>query len=217
MDKRTIKSEVKFGVPLNAEQKEAKALVMDNKVSVLRGKAGSGKTLLASQIALDMLLRGMVGKIIISRPTVSTEDIGYLPGTLEEKLDPYLQSIYENMETLYPKDKIKKCITEGLIEIIPFAFLRGRNFVNCVAVIDEGQNITNTQMKLLLGRICNGSKIIICGDTDQIDLKDPKQSGLDFICREMKEIPGFQIIDLQTNHRDPIVEEILKVYEKNGK
>jgi phosphate starvation-inducible PhoH-like protein len=121
------------------------------------------------------------------------------------------------METLYSKEKIKKCITEGLIEIIPFAFLRGRNFVNCVAVIDEGQNITNTQMKLLLGRICNGSKIIICGDTDQIDLKDPKQSGLDFICTNMKEIPGFAVIDLHTNHRDSIVEEILKVYEKNGK
>lgn len=217
MDKRKPKGEIRFHIILNQEQKEAKSTILNNKISVLVGKAGSGKTLLAAQIALDMLFRGDVSKIILTRPTVSTEEIGFLPGTLEEKLEPYLAPIYDNMDSLYNKEKVDSCIKEGKITVIPFAFLRGHNFSDCVVVCDESQNITHTQMKLLLGRLCIGSKLILCGDTDQIDLKDSKLSGFEFVCEKLKDLPGMVVIRLLTNHRDPIVEEILKVYTQYEK
>lgn len=117
------------------------------------------------------------------------------------------------MYRLYNKDKIDREIIEGNIEVIPLAFMRGRNLSNCCVVVDEGQNITHKQMELLLGRMCQGSKMIICGDIAQIDLKDKKLSGFNFICTNFKEVPGFTIVTLKTNHRDPIVEHILEIYK----
>jgi phosphate starvation-inducible PhoH-like protein len=117
------------------------------------------------------------------------------------------------MYRLYSRDKIDKEVTEGNIEVIPVGFLRGRNFTNCVVVIDEAQNITHSQMQLLLGRMCSGSKLILCGDVAQIDLKDKKSSGFDFICKHFIDIEGFKVINLKTNHRDVIVESILKIYK----
>jgi phosphate starvation-inducible PhoH-like protein len=116
------------------------------------------------------------------------------------------------MYRLYNKEKIDREITEGRIEVIPVAFMRGRNLTNCCVVVDEGQNITHRQMELILGRICEGSKMIICGDTAQIDLKDKKLSGFGFICNNLTNVKGFAVVTLKTNHRDPIVEDILKVY-----
>jgi len=212
-NKRRPKGDIKFQVSLNEEQKEAKSLILKSKISVLKGTAGSGKSMLAAQVALDLLFRHEVEKIILTRPAVTSgEDIGFLPGDKDAKLAPYTAAIYDNMYRLYRKDLIDKHLMEGNIEVIPLAFMRGRNLTNCCVVVDEGQNITHRQMELLLGRLCNGSRMIICGDTAQIDLKDKKQSGFGFICHNLTNVPGFNVITLKTNHRDPIVEDILKIY-----
>jgi len=211
--KKSFKNPIKFSVTLNEEQKEAKAIILQNKITVLKGSAGSGKSMVAAQVALDLLFRHDVEKVILTRPAVTSgEEIGYLPGDKDAKLAPYTAAIYDNMYRLYNKEKIDKEIMEGHIEVIPLAFMRGRNLTNCAIVVDEGQNITHRQMELLLGRICEGSKMIICGDTAQIDLKDKKLSGFNFICNNLTNVPGFGVVTLKTNHRDPIVEDILRVY-----
>jgi phosphate starvation-inducible PhoH-like protein len=212
--KRQPKNPIRFQVQLNEEQKDAKQVILDNKITVLRGQAGSGKSLIAAQVALDLLFRKEVEKIILTRPAVTSgEEIGYLPGDKDAKLAPYTAAIYDNMYRLYSKDKIDKEISEGNIEVIPLAFMRGRNLTNCCVVVDEGQNITHRQMELVLGRMCHGSRMIVCGDIAQIDLKDKKLSGFNFICTNFKEVPGFAIVTLKTNHRDPIVERILEIYK----
>jgi phosphate starvation-inducible PhoH-like protein len=212
--KKSPKNPIKFLIPLNEEQKQAKSIILDNKITVLKGQAGSGKSMLAAQIALDLLFRKEIDRIILTRPAVTSgEDIGFLPGTKEDKLAPYTAAIYDNMYRLYNKEKIDKELIDGHIEVIPLAFMRGRNLSNCLVVVDEAQNITNRQMELLLGRICVGTKMIICGDAAQIDLKDRKMSGFHFICTNFKEVPGFEVVALKTNHRDPIVENILEIYK----
>ena len=212
--KRKPKGPIKFAIQLNEEQKRAKEQILYNTVTVLKGKAGSGKSLLAANIALDLLFNKEIEKIIISRPTVvAGQDIGFLPGDVNEKLAPFTAPVYENMHRLYNKEKIEKCIAEGEIEIVPVSFMRGRNFTNCLVVIDEAQNLTDTQTELLLTRICHGSKMIFCGDAAQIDLKDRKQSGFDVVCKHMKDVPGFEVITLEKNHRHEIVEYILDVYK----
>lgn len=212
--KKRPKGDIKFQVSLNEEQKEAKSTILQSKISVLKGAAGSGKSMLAAQVALDLLFRHEVEKIILTRPAVTSgEEIGFLPGDKDAKLAPYTAAIYDNMYRLYRKDLIDKHILDGNIEVIPLAFMRGRNLTNCCVVVDEGQNITHRQMELLLGRMCHGSKMIICGDTAQIDLKDRKMSGFGFICNNFTNVSGFSVVTLKTNHRDPIVEDILKIYD----
>lgn len=214
ISKKSPKNLIKFLIPLNEEQKQAKSIILDNKITVLKGQAGSGKSMLAAQIALDLLFRKEIERIILTRPAVTSgEDIGFLPGTKEDKLAPYTAAIYDNMYRLYNKEKIDKELIDGRIEVIPLAFMRGRNLSNCLVVVDEAQNITNRQMELLLGRICVGTKMIVCGDAAQIDLKDRKMSGFHFICTNFKEVPGFEVVTLKTNHRDPIVENILEIYK----
>ena len=214
ISKKSPKNPIKFLIPLNEEQKQAKSIILDNKITVLKGQAGSGKSMLAAQIALDLLFRKEIERIILTRPAVTSgEDIGFLPGTKEDKLAPYTAAIYDNLYRLYNKEKIDKELIDGRIEVIPLAFMRGRNLSNCLVVVDEAQNITNRQMELLLGRICVGTKMIVCGDAAQIDLKDRKMSGFHFICTNFKEVPGFEVVTLKTNHRDPIVENILEIYK----
>lgn len=211
--KKKLKNPIKFQVTLNEEQKAAKAMILGNKITVLKGGAGSGKSMVAAQAALDLLFTGQVEKVILTRPAVTAgEELGFMPGDKDAKLAPYTAAIYDNMYRLYNKEKIDREITEGRIEVIPVAFMRGRNLTNCCVVVDEGQNITHRQMELILGRICEGSKMIICGDTAQIDLKDKKLSGFGFICNNLTNVQGFAVVTLKTNHRDPIVEDILKIY-----
>lgn len=213
--KRVPKNPIKFQLSLNDEQKIAKEKIINSDIAVIRGKAGSGKSLLAAQIALDMLFKKEVEKIIIARPAITAgEQIGFLPGTKDEKMAPFTAPVYDNMYRLTGKDKIEKLVMEGEIEIIPVGFLRGFNFTNCIVIIDEAQNCSENQLELIMGRLCIGSKIIICGDSAQIDLKSKKDSGFDFICKHMKDIPGFNIITLQTNHRHPIVEPMLAIFEQ---
>ncbi len=212
--KRKPKNPIKFSVQLNEEQKQAKEVILNSKITVIKGQAGSGKSLVAAQVALDLLFRREVEKVILTRPAVTSgEEIGFLPGSKEDKLAPYTAAIYDNMYRLYNKEKIDKCVLDGQIEVIPLAFMRGRNLTNCCVVVDEGQNITHRQMELLLGRICNGTKMIVCGDIQQIDLRDKKLSGFNFISTNFKEVNGFSVVTLKTNHRDPIVEQILEIYK----
>lgn len=210
--KRKPKNPIKFQVQLNEEQKIAKSTILDNPITVLRGMAGSGKTLVATQVALDLLFTKQVEKIIITRPTVSKEDIGFLPGDIREKMDPWLAPIYHNLYMLYNKDKVDKEVEQENIEIVPFAFMRGRTFVNSVVIVDEAQNVTQNQMETVIGRLGKHSKMIICGDMAQIDLKNKRDTGFSFLYRLEEHIEGVKIINLQKNHRHEIVSPILKVY-----
>jgi len=169
-------------------------------------------TLVACQAALDLFFKREVEKIIITRPTVAKEDIGFLPGDMKEKMDPWLAPVYANLYMLYNKEAIDKMVTEGTIEIVPFAFMRGRTFPNAVVLVDECQNITHTQTEMMLGRLGKGGKMIFCGDLAQIDLKNKKDSGISFFLRLEEHVPGVRILSLKTNHRHEVVESILSVY-----
>ena len=211
--KRRPKGPIKFNVTLNEEQKQAKALILSSPITVLKGMAGSGKTLVATQVGLDLLFRKQVDKIIITRPTVSKESIGFLPGDIREKMDPWLAPIYHNLYMLYNKDKVDKEIEKGTIEIVPFAFMRGRTFVDSFVIVDEAQNVTHTQMETVIGRLGVNSKMVICGDIAQIDLKDKRETGFSFLARIEEQVEGFVTHSLQQNHRHDIVAPILKVYK----
>jgi phosphate starvation-inducible PhoH-like protein len=160
--KRIPKNPIKFKLQLNAEQKQAKQSILDNTITLLGGSAGSGKTLLACNVALDGLLRRQYDKIIITRPTVSKEEIGFLPGDLREKMDPWVQPIYQNFFSLYDKVKIEKLIDDGKIEIVPVSFMRGRTFLDSMIIVDEAQNVTHEQMEMITSRLGLRSKMMVC-------------------------------------------------------
>lgn len=211
--KRKPKGPIKFNIQLNDEQKQSKDIILDNPITVLRGQAGSGKTLVACQVALDMLFKRDVEKIVITRPTVAKEEIGFLPGNMKDKLDPWLAPIYANLYMLYNKEKINKLLEEGIIEILPFAFMRGRTLVDTFVIVDEAQNVTHTQMEMVIGRLGMNSKMVICGDVSQIDLKSKKESGFGFLSTVEANVKGFRIFTLKQNHRHPIVPNILEIYK----
>jgi phosphate starvation-inducible PhoH-like protein len=211
-EKRKPKNPIKFKIQLNEEQKQAKAKILDSTITLLAGSAGSGKTLLACQIGLEKLFMRDVDKVIITRPTVSKEEIGFLPGDLREKMDPWVQPIYQNMYLLYDKEKVEKYINDGFIEIVPVSFMRGRTFVNSVVIVDEAQNVTHEQMEMIVTRIGKGSKMIICGDDNQVDLKQKRDSGFKFLYSASKKVKNLEAISLKQNHRDPIVEDLINLY-----
>ena len=218
-EKRKPKTPIKFKITLNEEQKEAKSKILKSTITLLAGSAGSGKTLLACQIALEKLFMRECDKIIITRPTVSKEEIGFLPGDLREKMDPWVQPIYQNMYTLYDKVKIEKLISDGAIEIVPVSFMRGRTFLDSVVIVDEAQNVTHEQMQMIVTRIGLRSKMIVCGDDHQVDLKSKRDSGFRFLYTAARKIKNMVGISLVTNHRDPIVEDLINLYdeaEENG-
>jgi phosphate starvation-inducible PhoH-like protein len=212
-EKRKPKNPIKFKIELNPEQKEAKAKILQNTVTLLAGSAGSGKTLLACQIALEKLFMKEVDKVIITRPTVSKEEIGFLPGDLREKMDPWVQPIYQNMFALYDKVKIEQLINDGHIEIVPLSFMRGRTFLDAIVIVDEAQNVTHEQMEMIVTRLGLRSKMIICGDDAQVDLKAKRESGFRFLYTASKKIKNLEAISLKTNHRNPIVEDLVELYE----
>ena len=211
---RTVKNPIKFKISLNEEQKEAKQKILDNTLTLLAGRAGSGKTLLACQVALDGLIRRHYSKIIITRPTVSKEEIGFLPGDLREKMDPWIQPIYQNMYALYDKVKVEKLIEDGKIEIVPLAFMRGRTFLDSCIIVDEAQNVTHEQMEMISTRIGLRSKMIICGDDHQVDLKSKRESGFRFLYSAARKVKNMSSITLMQNHRDPIVDNLIEIYEE---
>lgn len=206
------KKPISFQIQLNDEQKEAKQVILDNAITVLSGKGGSGKTLLATQVALDLLFREEVKKIYIVRPTVSDEEIGFLPGNLKEKLDPWLQPIYENFYMLYNKEKIDDLLSKEIIEIVPIAFMRGRTLPQALIIIDEAQNCTDKQLEMIQSRLGVGGKMIICGDLAQVDLKG-NQTGFKYLFELSERIEEYGSFILKQNHRHGIVEQILNSYE----
>lgn len=216
-EKRKIKNPIKFKIQLNEEQKEAKELILNNTLTVLAGKAGSGKTLLACQVALDGLLRRHYDKIIITRPTVSKESIGYLPGDLHQKMDPWLQPIYHNLFALYGKDKVQPLIDQDKIEIVPVAFMRGRTFLDSCIIVDEAQNVTFEQMEMIVTRIGVNSRMIICGDDAQVDLRYKNESGFRFLYDTANNINDAISIKLSQNHRHSIVDDLITAYEEHHK
>jgi phosphate starvation-inducible PhoH-like protein len=212
--KRKPKGPIKFEIQLNEEQKKAKEQILKTPITLVRGMAGSGKTLLACQIALDMLFNLEIEKIIITRPTVAKEDIGFLPGDLKDKMDPWLSPIYSNLNLLYNKAKIEKLLQEDIIEIVPFAFMRGRTFPNAVVIVDECQNITHSQTEMMISRLGKGGKMIFCGDITQVDLRNKKDSGISFFKILESKTTTVKTITLLKNHRHEAVEAILKIYEE---
>ena len=211
--KRKPKNPIKFKVTLNEEQKIAKAKILSKTFTLLAGSAGSGKTFLACQITLEKLFMKECDKIIITQPTVSKEEIGFLPGDLREKMDPWVQPIYQNMFALYDKVKIEALIHDGKIEIVPVSFMRGRTFLDSVVIVDEAQNVTHEQMQMIVTRLGLRSKMIVCGDDHQVDLKSKKDSGFRFLYSASRKIKNMCGISLKTNHRDPIVEDLINLYD----
>ena len=206
------KGPIRFQIQLNEEQKEAKEKILNNAITILSGKAGSGKTLLACQVALDMLFKKSIHKIIITRPTVSKEEIGFLPGDLREKMEPWMQPIYAKFYQLYNKEKIDKILENGQVEIVPLAFMRGRTFLDSFIIVDEAQNCTNEQMEMITSRLGLRSKMVVCGDTQQVDLKYKGESGFKFLISASKKIKDMDSFTLLTNHRHPVVDALLDAY-----
>jgi phosphate starvation-inducible PhoH-like protein len=210
-DKTPPKGKVKFDITLSEEQKIAKQNILEHPYNFILGKAGSGKTLVAVQIALDMFFERKVNKIIITRPTVSNEDNGYLPGSLSEKMEPWLVPIRSNMRKVYDKPHIlEKMEKEENIELVSLAHFRGRTFDKAVVIVDEFQNLTKQQLGMVLSRLGQQSTMILTGDSRQIDLKFSNDSAV-------HEVPKLQqsqyvyTINLRDNHRHKALDELLKL------
>jgi len=212
-EKRKPKNPIKFGITLNEEQKIAKAEILQNHIIAIKGKAGSGKTMLAVQAGLDLLFNQDIEKLIIARPYVTAgEDIGFLPGGVDDKLSYLTSPIYNIMYDLVGKPKTEKLVQDGAVIVAPFGFLRGNTFSNCYVMIDEAQNATMKQTELMIGRLGLNSKMVFCGDMSQCDLRNKKDSGFDFFVKIELEVPGVKVLHLEKNHRHAVVDPILNVF-----
>ena len=209
--KRPPKGSVRFSLSLSEEQKAAKQAILHHPYNFIVGKAGSGKTLLACQIALDLFFKRQIDKIIITRPTVSTEDNGFLPGSEKEKMEPWLVPIRSNMRKVYNKPLIlDKMESDEHIELVSLAHFRGRTFENSLVIVDEFQNLTRSQFRMTLGRIGKGSTMIYCGDNQQIDLKDKNYSAI----HDVSKIDNSRFVYkriLQDNHRHEAIDEVFEM------
>lgn len=195
---------------LNNEQIQAQQELLQNDITILIGHAGSGKTALACHTALRLFDKGKIGKIIITRPTIGTEDIGFLPGGLEDKYTPFVMPIITNMKKMMNPKRIDMMIKNKQIEMLPLQYVRGITYERTAVIIDEAQNLTIPQLKMCMTRIGTDSKIFICGDTDQIDLRKSTDSGLIRVSRF--EINGLACITLTSEHRKQIVVDLLKAF-----
>lgn len=204
---------ISYNLTLNDEQKQAKAEILNHPVNFIHGAAGSGKTLLAAGISLDQVFKKERKKIVVTRPTISTEDNGFLPGTIDEKMEPWLVPIRDNFRKFYNKpDKLKKMEEEGEIELVSLSHFRGRTFEDAIVIVDEYQNLTRNQLSMAIGRLGPNSIMIFCGDHQQIDLKRKDDSAY----YEAEKLFGNQYVFktvLKENHRHPAVAELLKILE----
>jgi len=211
MAKKPPKGSVRFSLSLSEEQKSAKQAILHHPYNFIVGKAGSGKTLLACQVALDMFFKKQINKIIITRPTVSTEDNGFLPGSEKEKMEPWIVPIKSNMRKIYNKPLIlEKMEKDESIELVSLAHFRGRTFENAVIIVDEFQNLTRSQFKMALGRLGKNSTMIFCGDNQQIDLKDKNYSAI----HDVPKINNSQYVYkrvLEDNHRHVAIDEVFEL------
>ncbi|MCZ2129651.1 MAG: PhoH family protein [Bacteroidia bacterium] len=190
-----------------------------NDVVFAVGPAGTGKTYTAVALAVRALKNKEVKKIILTRPAVEAgESLGFLPGDLKEKIDPYLRPLYDALEDMIPLDKLKTFLENRTIEIAPLAFMRGRTLNNCFIILDEAQNTTDLQLKMFLTRMGKEAKVIVTGDLSQVDLPQKQKSGLKVAIKILNDIEGIKIIHLNNKDvlRHKLVVEILKAYEKEG-
>jgi phosphate starvation-inducible PhoH-like protein len=217
IEKRVPKTDVKLTSPLSDEQKEAKAHIVNHAYSFILGKPGSGKTYLAIHIALSFFLKRQINRIIITRPTVSTEQNGHLPGTLEEKMKPWLIPIMHNLSKIYDKtNMVEKMISEESLEIVSLAHFRGRTFENSICIVDEFQNLTSEQLSMCLGRLGQNSMMLFCGDGEQIDLKQKYDSAF-YKVEKLVESEYVYLVQLQENYRHPAVKDVLEKFYKSVK
>lgn len=213
-----IKTPKRSVIPRTIKQKEYVKALKTNQIVMSLGPAGTGKTYLAVAVALTMLLEKKVERIILSRPAVEAgERLGFLPGDMKEKIDPYLRPLYDSLNDLLDYDKIQRKIETGEIEIAPLAFMRGRTLKNSFAILDEAQNATQMQIKMFLTRIGENSKLVVNGDPSQIDLPNKSQSGLMESQKILKGIKEISIINFDQNDviRHPLVTKIVEAYQKN--
>ena len=213
-----IKTPKRSVIPRSKKQKEYVKSLKTSQIIMSLGPAGTGKTYLAVAAALSMLLEKKVERIILSRPAVEAgEKLGFLPGDMKDKIDPYLRPLYDSLYDLLDYEKIQKKIESGEIEIAPLAFMRGRTLKNSFAILDEAQNATETQIKMFLTRIGENSKLVVNGDPSQVDLPNKNQSGLVESQKILKEIKEISIINF--DHKDvvrhPLVTKIVEAYQKN--
>jgi phosphate starvation-inducible PhoH-like protein len=211
-EKRQPKGDITYKVTLSEEQKAVKQNCYNYKVNVITGDAGTSKTFIASQIALDMLFKRQIDRITIMRPTVSTEDIGFLPGTAKEKMEGWLLPVIENFKTIYDKVKIEKLLAEETIRILPLQFCQGITFFNELTILDEAQNCTKEQLNMVMTRVGKGSVLLITGDSRQIQLKTKSQSGFPSLLSLNGKTNLIGYNTLTENYRDPVVKEILELY-----
>ena len=205
------KGPVRFSITLSEEQKKAKTQILKHPYNFIVGKAGSGKTLLAVQVALDQFFKREFNKIIITRPTISTEDNGFLPGSEKEKMEPWLVPIRSNMRKVYNKPLIlEKMEKEEKIELVSLAHFRGRTFDNSIVIVDEFQNLTRSQLAMAIGRLGKDSKLLFCGDSYQIDLKDKNWSAYHDMSKLVNSDHVFKIV-LEDSHSHRAIDELLEL------
>ena len=211
-----IKTRKKLVEPRTDAQKTYVSSLYRNELAFGIGPAGTGKTYLAVAVGVNMYIDGHVDRIILSRPAVEAgEKLGYLPGDMKDKVDPYMQPLYDALNDFLPAKQVTKLIDEKVIEIAPLAFMRGRTLSNAFVVLDEAQNATSMQMKMFLTRLGEGSRMVITGDRTQIDLPRGVQSGLRDAERLLREIPsiGFNYFTSKDVVRHPLVAAIIEAYE----
>ena len=210
-----IKTPKRSVIPRSERQKKYVRALKESDIIISTGPAGTGKTYLAVAVALTMLLEKKIERIILSRPAVEAgERLGFLPGDMKEKVDPYLRPLYDALYDLLDFEKIQKRIEIGDIEIAPIAFMRGRTLKNSFAILDEAQNATDTQIKMFLTRIGENSKIIINGDPSQIDLPNKNLSGLNRSKKLLGHLKEISVVDFDHSDvvRHPLVSKIVKAY-----
>ena len=210
---RTKKKEV---FPQSANQAKLIKAIQSTDLCFALGPAGTGKTYLAAAKAIESLSTGAVDRIILSRPALEAgEQIGFLPGDMKEKVDPYLRPIYDALEDMIPRSQLEKKLESGQIEIAPLAFMRGRTLNDAFVILDEAQNTTITQMKMFLTRLGHHSKMVITGDLSQIDLRSNIPSGLEDAMRRLPGIKGISFVKFNEIDvfRHPLVAKVVKAYD----
>ena len=217
--KQLIKTPKKSVIARSEKQSEYIKALKENDIVMSLGPAGTGKSFLAVSVAVTLLMEKKIDRVILSRPAVEAgEKLGFLPGDLKEKVDPYLRPLYDALYELFGADKIDKKIETGEIEIAPLAFMRGRTLKNCFAILDEAQNATETQIKMFLTRIGENSKLVVNGDPSQVDLINKRDSGLIKSRNILKDLEEIKVIEFDHNDvvRHPLVSKIIKAYQNKS-
>ncbi len=217
--KQLIKTPRKSVIARSEKQSDYIKALKENDIVMSLGPAGTGKSFLAVSVGVTLLMEKKIERVILSRPAVEAgEKLGFLPGDMKEKVDPYLRPLYDALYELFGADKIDKKIESGEIEIAPLAFMRGRTLKNCFAILDEAQNATETQIKMFLTRIGENSKLVVNGDPSQIDLLNKSHSGLIKSREILKDLKEIKIIEFDHNDvvRHPLVSKIIRAYQKKS-